>query len=98
MLGLLIGSALLYGAAHLPRLAQLIVAAGCIAAATVAINLAPVNPYHSVPSLLLTRGTSHFLSFSSIVRALSELWPLLAIGYLAWVLGARAAGGARDPI
>jgi VanZ family protein len=97
-LGLLVGSALLYGAAHLPRLAQLIVAAGCIAAATAAINLAPVNPYHSVPSLLLTRGTSHFLSFSSIVRALSELWPLLAIGYLAWVLGARAAGGARDPI
>jgi len=98
MLGLLIGSALLYGATHLPRLAQLIVAAGCIAAATAVINLAPDNPYHSVPSLLLARGTSHFLSFSSIVRALSELWPLLAIGYLAWVLGARAAGGARDPI
>jgi len=51
-----------------------------------------------VPSLLLARGTSHFLSFSSIVRALSELWPLLAIGYLGWVLGARAAGRARDPI
>jgi VanZ family protein len=98
MLGVLVGSALLYGAAHLPRLAQLAVAAGCIAAATAVINLAPDNPYHSVPSLLLARGTSHFLSFSSIVRALSELWPLLAIGYLAWVLGARAAGSARDPI
>ena len=98
MLGLLVGSTLLYGAAHLPRLAQLVVAAGCIAAATAVINLAPDNPYHSVPSLLLARGTSHFLSFSGIVRALSELWPLLAIGYLAWVLGARAAGGARDPI
>jgi len=98
MLGLLIGSALLYGATHLPRLAQLIVAAGCIAAATAVINLAPDNPYHRVPSLLLARGTSHFLSFSSIVRALSELWPLLAIGYLAWVLGARAASRAHDPI
>lgn len=97
-LGLLVGFALLYGAAHLPQLAQLVVAAGCIAAATVAINLAPDNPYHNVPSLLLARGTSHFLSFSSIVRALSELWPLLAIGYLGWVLGARAAGRARDPI
>jgi len=97
-LGLLVGFALLYGAAHLPQLAQLVVAAGCIAAATAAINLAPDNPYHSVPSLLLARGTSHFLSFSSIVRALSELWPLLAIGYLGWVLGARAAGRARDPI
>jgi len=97
-LGLLVGFALLYGAAHLPQLAQLVVAAGCIAAATAAINLAPDNPYHNVPSLLLARGTSHFLSFSSIVRALSELWPLLAIGYLGWVLGARAAGRARDPI
>lgn len=98
MLGLLIGSTLLYGAAHLPRLAQFGIAAACIAAATVVINLAPDNPYHSVPSLLLARGTSYYLSFSGIVRALSELWPLLAIGYLAWVLGARAAGGERDPI
>jgi hypothetical protein len=75
-----------------------VVAAGCIAAATAAINLAPDNPYHRVPSLLLARGSSHFLSFSSIVRALSELWPLLAIGYLSWILGARAAGRAHDPI
>ena len=97
-LGLLVGSALLYGAAHLPRLAQLAVAAGCIAAATTVINLAPENPYLSVPSLLLARGTSHILSFSGIVRALSELWPLLAVSHLAWVLGARAAGRARDPI
>ena len=97
-LGLLVGSALLYGAAHLPRFAQLALAAGCIAAATTVINLAPDNPYHSVPSLLLTKGTSHFLSFSGIVRALSELWPLLAVSHLAWVLGARAAGRARDPI
>ena len=97
-LGLLVGSALLYGAAHLPRFAQLALAAGCIAAATTVINLAPDNPYHSVPSLLLTKGTSHFLSFSGIVRALSELWPLLAVSHLAWVLGARAAGSARDPI
>ena len=98
MLGLLVGTMLLFGAAHLPRLVQLVVAAGCIAAATAVINLAPDNPYHSVPSALLAGRTSHFLSFSSIVRALSELWPLLALGYLGWVLGARAAGGARDPI
>lgn len=98
MLGLLTGSVLLYGAARLPHLAQLAIAATCIAAATAVINLAPDNPYHSVPALLLARGTSHYLSFSSIVRALSELWPLLAIGYLGWVLGARAAGGERDPI
>ena len=97
-LGLLVGSALLCGAAQLPRFAQLAVAAGCIAAATTVINLAPDNPYHNVPSLLLAKGTSHFLSFSGIVRALSELWPLLAISHLVWVLGARAAGAARDPI
>jgi hypothetical protein len=58
-------------------------------AATVAINLAPDNPYHSVPPRLLLRGASHYLNFSGIVRALSELWPALATGFLLYALGAR---------
>ncbi len=87
--GLAAGSALLYAAARLPRPAQLAISAACIAVATVAINLAPDNPYQSVPSRLLAGGTSHFLSFSGIVRALSDLWPLLAIGYLLYALGVR---------
>ena len=91
-LGLLAGWLLLYGAVRLPQTAKLVVAALCIVLATVAINLAPGNPYQNVPPQLIAGGASHFLSFSGIVRALSELWPLLAVGFLAWALS-RAAGG-----
>lgn len=89
--GLLAGWALLYGAVRLPQAVRPALAALCILAATVAINLAPDNPYQSVPPQLVARGPSYFLSFSGVVRALSELWPLLAVGYLAWALAARTA-------
>jgi len=87
--GLAAGWALLYAMARLPRLAQLALSAACIVAATTAINLAPDNPYLSIPPRLLARGASHFLSFSGIVRALSELWPLLATGFVLYALSAR---------
>ena len=93
LLGLCAGWLLLWGAARLPRPAQLAASAVCIVAATAAINLAPDNPYHSVPPRLLVRGASHFLNFSGIVRALSELWPLLAIGFLMYALAARKQDG-----
>ena len=93
LLGLGMGWLLLWGAVRLPRPAQLAASAVCIVAATVAINLAPDNPYHSVSPRLLARGASHFLNFSGIVRALSELWPLLAISFLAYALTARKRDG-----
>lgn len=88
--GLLAGAALLALALRLPRRTLPAVAAAALALATVAINLAPENPYQSVPPLLVA-GPSHSLSFSAIVRALSELWPLLALGYLAVTRGGPAA-------
>jgi hypothetical protein len=96
--GLAAGWILLFAAIRLPRPAQLAIAAACIAIATAVINLAPDNPYLSVPPRLLARGASHFLSFSGIVRALSELWPLLAMGYLAYALSARTKGDRRNPL
>ena len=93
LFGLCAGSLLLWGAARFPRTAQLTAAAACIVAATVAINIAPDNPYHSVPPRLLATGASHYLSFSGIVRALSELWPLLAISFLVYALAARKRDG-----
>jgi VanZ family protein len=89
LLGLGTGWLLLLTAVRLPQRAQLAVAAACVAIATVAINLAPVNPYLSPPSRLLAGGPSHFLSFSGIVRALSELWPLLAVSYLTYAFAGR---------
>jgi hypothetical protein len=87
--GLAAGCALLYAAARLPRRAQFALAAACIAIATAAINLAPDNPYQFFPPRLLARGAGHYLSFSGIVRSLSELWPLLAAGFLLYALAAR---------
>ncbi len=89
LVGLAAGSAALYAAARLSRPAQLAISVACIVVATVAINLAPDNPYQSVPSRLLAGGASHFLSFFGIVRALSDLWPLLAAGFLLYALSVR---------
>jgi VanZ family protein len=94
LLGLAAGWLLLLAAVRLPRRGQLAAAAACIALATVAINLAPVNPYLSPPPRLLARGASHFLNFSGIARALSELWPLLAVSYLIFAFGQRKSGAA----
>src|SRR3970282_570391 len=86
LLGLCAGWLLLWGEVQLRRPPHLLASAVFVVAATAAINLAPDNPYHSVPPRLLARGASHFLSFSGIVRALSELWPLLADRFLVYAL------------
>jgi VanZ family protein len=88
-LGIVLAAVLLYGVARLPRRLQWIVASLGFAAAIVTINLAPGNPYQFVPVQLLA-GPTHFLSFSGIVRALSELWPFLALAYTATAAYGRA--------
>lgn len=90
-IGLLAGALLLYPLTRMPRPAQIAVAILCFSAAVVAINLAPDNPYQMVPPKLLARGHTHFLSFSGIIRALSDLWPFLAIAYLLIAAGAGLA-------
>jgi hypothetical protein len=87
--GLIAGWLTLWATAALPRAGRLVLATACIVAATAVINLAPENPYQSIPPRLLARGVSHFLSFSGIARALSEIWPLLATGFLLFALAAR---------
>lgn len=82
--GVVVAALLLYGLAKLPRRAQWVLASLSFAAAIFAINVAPDNPYQRVPAQLLA-GPTHFLSFSAIVRALSELWPFLAVAYTAAV-------------
>lgn len=88
-IGLLGGWILLYGATRLPRRVQFALAALSIMVATVVINLAPDNPYQSVAARLIAGGQSHFLNFSGIVRALSELWPFLAVSFLLYGLAER---------
>jgi VanZ family protein len=94
--GLILGAILLSGLLALSHGARLMVALASIVLALAAINLAPDNPYFSLPERLTSGRTSHFLSFSAILHALSELWPLLAMGYMgtAW-WRQRATGGPR---
>jgi hypothetical protein len=73
---------LLVGLLSFGRRARLWLAMACIVLALAAINLAPDNPYFSLPPRLAGGRVSHLLSFSEILRALSELWPLLALAYL----------------
>lgn len=88
-LGLTAGAILLLPLVRAPRLLGLTVALACLAAAVVAINLAPENPYYTIPPKLLTAGATQLLRLSNMVRALSELWPFLAVGYLFTALVAR---------
>lgn len=90
-LGLLSGALLLYPLNRLPRPAKIAVATACFCAAVAAINLAPDNPYQTVPPQLLAGNPSHILSFSGIIRALSELWPFLTVSYLLVAAGTAPA-------
>ena len=82
-------AAFLHAASRLPGAARIALSAVYIVAAAAVINFAPDNPYQNVPPRLLARGASHFLSFSGIVRALSELWPVLALVFLICALASR---------
>ena len=93
LLGLVMGGTLLFGLLPLALGARLGLALLATLLALAAINFAPENPYFSPPPPLATGRPSHFLSLSGILRAVSELWPLLALSYLSaalWTRGRRA--------
>ena len=95
-LGLVLGMSLLYPLARMPRVPGLIMALLCLGAAVAVINFAPDNPYQTLPPKLIPGSTTHLLRFSSIVRALSELWPFLTVGYLIVAAGSGAQAGHHD--
>lgn len=82
IIGLLAGSLLLYALIGMPHTAKIVTALICFAAAVAVINFAPDNPYQTAPPKLIPGATTHLLRLSNIVRALSELWPFLVIGFL----------------
>lgn len=79
-LGLAAGALALYPMIRLPPAARAVTALLCFFVAVTVINFAPDNPYQTAPRLL--SGSMHLLRFSNMVRALSELWPFLVIGFL----------------
>lgn len=91
--GLATGALLLYPLVRMPRAPRLIAALLCLGAALTVINFAPDNPYQTIPPGLASGGTTHLLRFSNIVRALSELWPFIAITYLIAAAASLARAG-----
>lgn len=85
LLGLAIGVPLLFGAALLPRILRLGLAAVLLMGATVLVNMAPANPYFA--SILSVWGQGNFLNFNGLTRLLSSLWPFAAMSYLVLLSG-----------
>ncbi len=81
-IGLAGGIALLAATLQLSNAARGAIAAACVVAGTLVVNLAPENPYQAVPAFLLGAQPTHLFNFANIMRVLSQLWPLLAISML----------------
>jgi len=58
-------------------------------AAVMLVNMVPENPYRPAPSYLLAGRAGHLLNFAGIMRALSDIWPFLAMLFLLFSLPGR---------
>ncbi|GHU14773.1 hypothetical protein FACS189441_5230 [Betaproteobacteria bacterium] len=78
--GLSVGGILLVFALLLPPLGRLVLAALCLLAGAMLVNLAPIDPYS--PDALALWRQGHFLNFNGLTRWISSIWPFLALPYL----------------
>jgi hypothetical protein len=74
---------------RLPHRGRAAAALLALLAAVVLVNIIPENPYRPAPSYLLSGRISHFLSFSSMLHAISDIWPVLAMSFLLFGLPRR---------
>lgn len=79
LFGLAAGMAALLILIRLPPRGRMAFALLALAAAVALLNSIPENPYRPAPTHLLLGRSSHILSFASMTRALSDLWPFLAM-------------------
>lgn len=78
---------------RVPPRARAALALFALLAAVLLVNMVPDNPYRPVPSYLLAGRAGHLLNFAGIMRALSDLWPFLAIVFLLFSLPGRYRPG-----
>jgi VanZ family protein len=90
-MGLAAAAILLLVLVRLPPRGRAAVALLALVAAVVLVNFTPENPYRNVPPYLLAGRSGHFLSFTSMIRALSDLWPFLTLLFLLVSLPGRHA-------
>jgi len=95
VMGLVAAVLLLLPLVMLPPRGRGLAALLALASAVILVNCTPENPYRSVPIHLLPGRIGHFLSFSSMIRALSDLWPFLTLLFLLVSLPLRYAPNHR---
>lgn len=87
--GLMIGISLVFPLLYMPVSWQMPLAATCLMAATVLVNLMPINPYS--PTALTIWRQGHFLNFNGLTRVIAALWPYLTLLFLVWADRQRAS-------
>lgn len=90
-MGLAAALVLLLVITRLPHRVRAATALCALCAAIALVNVIPENPYRPAPSHLLSGRISHFLSFTSMTHALSDIWPFLAMLFLLFSPPARNA-------
>lgn len=94
-MGLAAAAVLLLALVRLPPRGRAAAALLALLAAVALINCTPENPYRNVPPHLVPGRISHVLSFTNMIRALSDLWPFLALLFLLVSLPGRYAANRR---
>ena len=74
---------------RLPPRGRAAIALLALLAVVALVNLTPENPYRTVPPHMLPGRVGHLLSFTNMIRALSDIWPFLALLFLLISLPAR---------
>ncbi len=93
--GLVAGCALVAVLVWLAPAARGAAAMLCLVTGMVVVNIAPDNPYQTLPAFMLSAQPTHLANFGNIVRALSQCWPLAALLLLFALMRAGPARAAR---
>jgi hypothetical protein len=78
--GLLFGTAMVFGLAFAPPVAQRRIAAVMLVISLLVVNIVPANPYFVVTLQTWVQGK--FLNFNGAAQFLSLFWPFFALWFL----------------
>ena len=96
VLGLIVSMFALLVVVRQPPQVRAVIAMACLVGGAITVNIAPGNPYQTLPVFMLPPEITHLARFGHIILALSVGWPLLAIIYFAWALAHRDALSSSD--
>lgn len=97
-LGASVGFAILAAVLRLPVRARAATAALALAFTIAAVNIAPENPYQTLPPYLVAAEPAQVARLATLLHVLSDVWPFVAIVYLAVAAIARPADRDTRPL